>query len=471
MPSVLFCVLCFLKWLVGGSDSLKRKLTLLRGEDVITRGVCTTIVVMLLTMALPAKADNLVARAASLLQEGQSAAAFAVLDAEEHLRAGDPEFDLLLGVAAIDVGQNTRAVFALERVLAVQPGHARARAELARAYLALGDTTGARKEFESVQKQGVPPEVVMTIDRFLDAVDRVESVNRPTLRGFVEAAGGFDSNVNVAPGRSTVAIPGFGGLPFRLADNSRATDAWFGSIGGGANYRKPLTREFALVAGAAGVLRNNAGAQQFDSLNLDAYAGFVLSHERHVVSANYQFNQYDAASNRYRLANGVSGQWQYNADSRNQFSAYFQYSNLNYPGQEVRDADRWVAGAAYAHALRSGTVFYASAYGLSERPRDGDMMWLGFGGYGLRAGWQMNLNAQTEVFFAGSAESRRYSAHDASFQTRRSDAQYDLALGVNYVPVRLWKVTPRVTWTQNESNIDLYKYHRATASVVVRRDF
>ena len=431
----------------------------------------TAAVAVVLVLSWPAQANELTTRAAAMLQEGRAAAAFALLDKEESVRAGKVEFDLLLGIAALDIGQNTRAVFALERVLAVQPEHARARAELARAFLALGDTAGARKEFESVQKQGVPPEVMVTIDRFLDAVDRVDSVNRPTLRGFVEASAGFDSNVNVGPGRTSVAIPGFGGAPFRLADNSRATDAWFGTVGGGANYRKPITPDFAVVAGASGVLRNNAGAQQFDSLNLDAYAGFVLTQERHVISANYQFNQYDAASDRYRLANGVSGQWQYNADARNQWSAFFQYANLKYPGQEVRDADRWVAGAAYAYALRGGTVLYASAYGLTERPRDGDKMWLGFDGYGLRAGAQMNLNAQTEAFIAGSVESRRYGAMDPSFQTRRVDGQYDLVFGVNYVPARLWKITPRVSWTQNESNIDLYKYHRATAVVVVRRDF
>ena len=130
-----------------------------------------------------------------------------------------------------------------------------------------------------------------------------------------------------------------------------------------------------------------------------------------------------------------------------------------------------MAGAAYAYALRGGTILYASAYGLTERPRDGDKMWLGFDGYGLRAGAQMNLNAQTEAFIAGSVESRRYGAMDPSFQTRRVDGQYDLVFGVNYVPARLWKITPRVSWTQNESNIDLYKYHRATATVVVRRDF
>src|SRR5262245_64922836 len=40
------------------------------------------------------------------------------------------------------------AVFALERVLALQPDNHLARAEIARAYLALGERDAARREFE-----------------------------------------------------------------------------------------------------------------------------------------------------------------------------------------------------------------------------------------------------------------------------------------------------------------------------------
>ena len=74
-------------------------------------------------------------------------------------RAGDPEYDFLLGSAALGIGKNTEAVFALERVLAVQPNSAPARALIARAYFNLKETETARREFENVKKQDVPPEV------------------------------------------------------------------------------------------------------------------------------------------------------------------------------------------------------------------------------------------------------------------------------------------------------------------------
>src|ERR1051325_6517870 len=89
-------------------------------------------------------ADELTDRAKRLLNQRQAKQAYELLLPQEGARAGDPEFDYLLGIAALDAGAPERAVFALERVLAVQPNNHVARAEIARAYLALGEREAAR---------------------------------------------------------------------------------------------------------------------------------------------------------------------------------------------------------------------------------------------------------------------------------------------------------------------------------------
>ena len=76
-----------------------------------------------------AQQDATLARAKQLIDSKQPQAAFDLLDPLEQTRAGDPDFDYLLGVAAIDAGKLTRGVFALERVLAVNPNNAQARAK------------------------------------------------------------------------------------------------------------------------------------------------------------------------------------------------------------------------------------------------------------------------------------------------------------------------------------------------------
>src|SRR5207244_648186 len=83
------------------------------------------------------------------LAQKQPKQAYALLLPQEAARAGDPEFDYLLGLAALDSGELERAVFALERVLAVQPDNHLARAEIARAYLEMGARDAARQELEA----------------------------------------------------------------------------------------------------------------------------------------------------------------------------------------------------------------------------------------------------------------------------------------------------------------------------------
>ena len=69
-----------------------------------------------------------------------------------------------LGVAALDAGHLSRAIFAFERVLEVKPDHGQARAELARAYLAAGDVARGREELMRVRRGDLPPEAARTVD-------------------------------------------------------------------------------------------------------------------------------------------------------------------------------------------------------------------------------------------------------------------------------------------------------------------
>ena len=71
--------------------------------------------------ASAAAQDATLERARELIAAKQAKAAYALLSPLETARAGEPDYDYLLGLAAIDAGERTRGIFALERVLAVRP--------------------------------------------------------------------------------------------------------------------------------------------------------------------------------------------------------------------------------------------------------------------------------------------------------------------------------------------------------------
>ena len=91
--------------------------------------------------------------AEALIRKGDFQAAYQLLEPLEADRAGDVEYDYLFGVAAVESNNLTRGAFALERVLAINPNHRDARAEMAKAHYLLGEKDTAKAEFNNVLAQ------------------------------------------------------------------------------------------------------------------------------------------------------------------------------------------------------------------------------------------------------------------------------------------------------------------------------
>src|SRR5512135_3441821 len=188
---------------------------------------------MLAALGLSAFADATLERAKQLLVEREPKQAYDMLAPLEPQRAGDPEFDYLLGIAALDSGEVERAIFALERVLAVQPDNALARAEIARAYYLAGERDTARREFENVKQEKIPEKARETVDRYLSAIAASE-VTR--VQAYFEMGIGSDSNVNAATASSQIAIPSLGGVIATLNPGATQNSDLFTGVAGGLNF-------------------------------------------------------------------------------------------------------------------------------------------------------------------------------------------------------------------------------------------
>ena len=92
----------------------------------------------------------------NLIASGRAAEAFSMLEPYEFERAGEPQFDYLLGLAALESGDPARATVIFERVLAVDPDFLGARLDMARAHFVLGDRALAKAELETLLSQTPP---------------------------------------------------------------------------------------------------------------------------------------------------------------------------------------------------------------------------------------------------------------------------------------------------------------------------
>jgi outer membrane protein len=436
------------------------------------RRIASALVALALALGFnaPVRADALLEQAKRLLGGRDATRALALLLPHEAERAGDPGYDYLLGIAALDAGDPQRAVFALERVLAVTPNDLQARAEIARAYYVLGERQNAQREFRTVRAAADTPAAARaTIDRYLSAIEPA----RTKLAGFAEVSVGRDTNVNSATALSQIALPAFGGAIGELAPSSRRQRDNFVGGAAGATLTHDLTDALAVIAALGANGKFNFREDAFDTVAYDASLGGRYTAGRHAFTLAGQHQTFRLANNTFRQSLGGLGQWQWNLGPLTQLSAYLQAARLHYPTQVVRDADRRIAGVAAAQGFGGGwnPIVFASLYGGEEKTQDRSAANLGFKPIGLRWGAQINVHARAQLFAGGAYERRRYDADEPLFLVRREDRQTDYRLGLNVMFAAGWALIPSVSHTENRSNVELNRYSRTLSSIAVRRDF
>jgi outer membrane protein len=415
-------------------------------------------------------ADALTDRARQFLRNQQHKQAYDLLLPQEPNRAGDPEFDYLLGIAAIDAGDPERGIFALERVLAVQPNNHVARAEIARAYLAVGEKEAARREFETVRRQQIPEDARASIDRYLSAIAAADVTQ---VRGYLEAGFGYDGNVNSATARDQIAIPSLGGLVFNITSGNRRTDHFL-QFGGGMNFTRKLSPAFAVIGGASGNAKNNVDEGQFDTYNIEGSLGGRLTSGKEAFTVALQAQEFGVDFTQYRQAAGVIAQWQHNYHERRQATVFAQFTDLNYPTQQIRDAERGVLGIAYGTTVGSGDyapVIFTSVYGGQEREKADGVPHLGHDLAGIRIGGQMRMGTGWGIFANAAYERRLYGGIEPLFLVRREDRQYDVSAGISYLITSATTLVTQLSHTKNDSNVVLNAFDRTMLSLLVRYNF
>ncbi len=418
--------------------------------------------------------DATLLRARQLIDTKQFRQAYELLEPLEQQRAGNPDFDYLLGIAAIDAGERTRGIFALERVLAVKPDHPQARAEIARAYFLIGENRVAREEFEAVKKTRPPEEVAASVNRFLDAIEARELSAGTGVAGYLEATFGTDNTVNAATGSNQFAIPLIPGLIFNLAAGATRQSDTYTSLAGGVFGRYALDRKFSLIGNFTFDARHNSKRDTFDTGSIDATGGLnVKVDDNNEVLVAGQVQSFSVDNSRFRDAVGGVAQWKHALTPKDQLTAYGQFTRLDYPTAGSRNADRTVLGGAWAHNYGDArnSVSYFGLYGGEERTRSQGFPHFGHRLAGARLGGQIDLAEKWTLNASASVEDRRYGGPDPLFLVNRRDKQFDFRVAAPWAITREWTVTPQFSYTDNRANIIVNEHDRKVLSVAVRYDF
>lgn len=433
---------------------------------------------LIFTAHLSAHADAL-SEAQSLLDGGQAAAAYELLKPLEIERAGEAQFDYLFGLSALDTGHPVEAVFALERAVDSHPDNGPARAELARAYLALGETDDAKQEFARVKEMDLPPDARQTIERYMSNIELFHDRTRTRFRPWIQVGVGYDTNVNGATSdKGPIAVPIAPGIPFLLGGTENSP-IW--RIGAGTRFTSPLNvdRGLSLFGRIAVDHRLTVDEADFSSTMGDGALGLNWEHGKHQLSLSGEGNivKIDGigAIRSDRETAGVSGQWQYAPNANNQLTSFVQASLVRYPDQRVRDVNRITGGVGWGHAFTDSPgrpILFGSVFGGVETAQDearGDHFSRDF--IGVRVGGSVKLDERQSIYTTFTYQDSDYDAPDPSFLRRRNDEFIDVDVGYRFQFDKSWSVTPSLRYSNNNSNIVITDYDRFEVMVLVRNDF
>ena len=399
--------------------------------------LCGLFAVLLLASTCTAIAADL-EQARRLMEQGKAEDAFLLL-AEEQEPADDPEFDYIYGIAALDSGRAGIALFAFERVLAADPNHIYARAELGRALFQLDEYREALQEFEKVRALDAPPEVTAKLDQY-EAALRQAAPPSYQLGGYIEAMFGYDTNFNSATSDSSVAIPAFGNIIFTLDDLFTEDESIATGGRGGVYFATPLSERSTLIANV-----DIAGADY-----PDANAGFYYVNLRGHVGIHHRIDANDSITIgatgfsswlqdlNYLHAYGGAASWRHDFNDRDGLDTFLRISKLNHDEViEFRDVMQYLSGVTLSR--RQGRQWWAGIgiFGSAEIESRDSRSDVGREIYGARGFARYLFIDRIAASASITGQFSDYRGVDGLFLTTRDDELVLATVSFDY------RVTPR----------------------------
>lgn len=395
-----------------------------------------------------------------MVDTGQYEAAYN-LGQEQAERQGDPHFDFLFGLAAVNSSHFPEGVLALERHLSVVPANDRARLELAKGYYELGEYPRSRQEFEFVMRYNPPKEVRANIQKYLDAMQTREMpTSKATSHSYIEFGLGHDSNVNAGTYNDQINL--ITGPVFLSDPDSAAADSLFMQLLGGGQWLRRIDAQLAVFAGLDFDFKRNPSASQFDTRNLGGYLGFSVLKGKGLYRLSLADGVLWVNDDKYRNTRSLTGESQYSLGRGYSFTGVAQYSELAYSNQnKVRDSNMLTLGGGLQKSFQSAwqptlglQLTWAQESNLHMRhdlDRDAKTVRLSF---------MANPTERVGVSLGLSRQESNFDFADIAFGTEREDRMWLGDFGINYLWSRNWLLRADVQHTANESNQALYSYRR-----------
>lgn len=424
-------------------------------------------IVLMLSTTLSV-ASELTERLLHLVTQGQMQQAYQLALTQLDSEAGNPDFDLAFGIAAIEVGQVNEGVFALERVVYLQPDNHRARLEYARGLFILGQDALARQTFTQVLAQNPPPSVAAKIDQFLNALRRRESRYQTSANGYIGFSWGYDDNINSAPDSQLDRV--------QLNAQSLGRGDQFSLLTFGSQVFQPLTKNRKLYGRWDSTIRRYRDEHDQDNGNHSLTLGhqWNAQHQQWDLSLNAQ--QYQLDDRRYRILYGPTLRWTRVISQHLSLQTAGSWLFFDHPHADWRDSRQWqLSGRLFGTLdLPLSPSVYGGLFVGDERSDDqstSSRAAVDRQFFGLQGGGQLSLASNWSLLSSATAQHSDYEGDDLFYGVAREDYYYALDLELKQLLDSQWQLSLNLNYSHNDSNIELYDYRRRQLSLSMRYEF
>lgn len=372
---------------------------------------------------------------------------------------GNPDLNFQLGRAAFETGRFEESVMAYERVLMADPDASRVKLELARAYLQLGTREVARQYFREVLATNPPEQVWKNIETFLANIDASEQ--KHFVNGTFALGHAWDDNARSAPVSSQISA---GLFEFQLTGASATPQ--HDQINNATLVLNHIYKneEYPFMWKTAAT-SYNALYQSLHDLDvnyLGLTTGPVFQKDNYIWDVQALGTYIDVEHDRYQGSFGAASSLTY-LFSKKMMGAFAVKAEkkTNYVDPD-RDALNLMFSAGPILVVDQNRLSLL----FSKEKENADNEVYSYDRFGWKLRYDRSLPYDFAVFAGLGYTMTDYDAQHPFFGVRRSDEVQELTAGVSRL---LWQDTARNqalimqlahTYTNSDSNIDLYTYRK-----------
>jgi len=432
------------------------------------RFISILLVLLLFATSVYAIDPIIQAQVKRLLDDNKNLEAYDLLLENHDPDSSDPQKWFLLGIAAKRIGKADIAYLAFEKVIELDPNAPRAKLELANISYLSGSYDRARKLLLDVKSENPPDGVVQNIDRFLAVIEQNKNKGRSYHFQFSPGIL-FDSNVNAGPQSETVTLFG---LPFILNDAAQSQDDWAYTIDAEFDHVFQISPEINWQSNINLGWKDYFKRHDYDALTLSASTGPIFQATKSILlfmPLVTDIAWYDEIDDHLYYTLGATPQLRHTAsrDVKLNLMSGIYYRNYNMDD----DRDSWIYSVAPGLDYRfSERLTLRSSISLNWEDANNNI-------YTNR-----NWAIKSILFYSprkdllatvsGSYGKSFYEARQEMFDDKRKDRRLRVGLNLRYKH-EAWDtdVILAGSYTENQSNADLYQYGQTTIALCMKTYF